>query len=135
MSQSRFYENLSFRATVIAWLKACVLYVANGCKWDKTIEEFCRWSLQYDMYCKMEFFGEDIESANNSEESVRRNGPRNLLELLPDEFTLEDAKRVRRQMGKSNDAYRCQSMIRTWTNRGYVIMKSENSFIKNDKFK
>ena len=135
LSQSRVYENLSFRATVIAWLKACVLYVANGCKWDKTIEEFCRWSLQYDMYCKMEFFGEDIESANNSEESVRRNGPRNLLELLPDEFTLEDAKRVRRQMGKSNDAYRCQKMIDVWIRRGYIKQTSDTCYLKCEDYR
>ena len=135
LSQSRVYENLSFRATVIAWLKACVLYVANGCKWDKTIEEFCRWSLQYDMWCKMEFFGEDIESANNSEESVRRNGPRNLLELLPDEFTLEDAKRVRRQMGKSNDAYRCQKMIDVWIRRGYIKQTSDTCYLKCEDYR
>ena len=135
LSQSRVYENLSFRATVIAWLKACVLYVANGCKWDKTIEDFCRWSLQYDMWCKMEFFGEDIESANNSEESVRRNGPRNLLELLPDEFTLEDAKRVRRQMGKSNDAYRCQKMIDVWIRRGYIKQTSDTCYLKCEDYR
>jgi hypothetical protein len=136
LSQSRVYENLSFRATVIAWLKACVLYVANGCKWDKTIEDFCRWSLQYDMWCKMEFFGEDIESANkNDGDGSRKHGPRNLLDLLPNEFTLEDAKRVRRQVGKSNEGYRCQFMIRTWSKRGYIQQKSDNSYIKSDKYK
>jgi hypothetical protein len=136
LSQSRVYENLSFRATVIAWLKACVLYVANGCKWDKTIEDFCRWSLQYDMWCKMEFFGEDIENANkNDGDGSRKHGPRNLLDLLPNEFTLEDAKRVRRQVGKSNEGYRCQFMIKTWSKRGYIQQKSDNSYIKSDKFK
>ena len=134
LSQSRVYENLSFRATVIAWLKACVLYVANGCKWDKTIEDFCRWSLQYDMWCKMEFFGEEIEQANkNDEGSGRKGGPQNLLDLLPDEFTLEEAKRVRRQVGK--DTTQTNVMINTWKKRGYVIKTTETTFIKSEKFK
>ena len=87
LTQSRVYENLSFRANVIAYLKACVLYVANGEKWDKSIEDFVRWSFQYDMWCKMEFFGDAIWEAMNEDSSQRRNGPRNLLELLPDIFS------------------------------------------------
>ena len=131
LSQNETYWNLSHRACVIAWLKACVLYVANGMKWEKSIEEFVRWSLNYDLWCKMQFFGEDIERANNGEGSrIGSRGPRNLLELLPDEFTLEDAKRVRRQQGLSNENNRCQKMIRTWVNRHYVIQNTEYSFFK-----
>jgi len=131
LSQNETYWNLSHRACVIAWLKACVLYVANGMKWEKSIEEFVRWSLNYDLWCKMQFFGEDIERANNGEGSrIGSRGPRNLLELLPDEFTLEDAKRVRLQQGLSNEDNRCQKMIRTWVNRHYVIQNTEYSFFK-----
>ena len=130
LSQSRVYENLSFRATVIAWLKACVLYVANGCKWDKTIEDFCRWSLQYDMWCKMEFFGEDIENANGDESRTRKHGPQNLLALLPDEFTIEDAKRVRRQAGLSPDHRKCREMVSQWLSRKYIEKKADNTFRK-----
>ena len=92
LSQSRVYENLSFRANVIAWLKACVLYVANGCQWDKTFEDFIRWSLQYDLACKMEFFGSAIEEAQAADGLHNTRGPRNLLELLPDEFTYQQAR-------------------------------------------
>ena len=133
LSQNETYWNLSHRACVIAWLKACVLYVANGQKWEKCIEDFIRWSLNYDLYCKMEFFGEDIDKANRSEERVGKRGPRNLLELLPDTFTMEDAKRVRRQEGMSTDHRRCYMMIRSWINRGYVIQYTEYSFQKSKK--
>ena len=89
LSQNETYWNLSHRACVIAWLKACVLYVANGCKWENTIEGFIRWSLNYDLWCKMQFFGADIEKANSGEgDRIGTRGPRNLLELLPDEFTI-----------------------------------------------
>ena len=133
LSQNATYWNLSHRACVIAWLKACVLYVANGKKWEKSIEDFIRWSLNYDLWCKMEFFGEDIDKANRSEERVGKRGPRNLLELLPDTFTLEDAKRVRRQEGLSNENHKCMKMIRTWMNRSYVIQNTEYSFQKSKK--
>ena len=117
LSQSRVYENLSFRANVIAWLKGCLLYVANGCKWDRTIEDFVRWSLQYDMWCKMQFFASDIENADKVQELPRK-GPRNLLELLPDEFTLQDAINIRRQQGL--DSKSTKHMINVWKNRGYI---------------
>ncbi len=99
LSQSRTYENFTFRANVIAYLKACVLFVANDYKWDETCEDFIRWSLNYDLWCKMQFFGDAIEQANNMAERTGTRGPRNLLELLPDTFTIEDAKRVRRMQG------------------------------------
>ena len=130
LSQSRVYENLSFRALVIAYLKACVLFVANGYKWDKTMEDFIRWSLQYDLWCKMQFFGEAIEQANNDTTSSNRRGPRNLLELLPDEFTIDDARRVRQKQGLSLQG--AQDMIRTWRNRGYIEERTNeqtNSFV------
>ena len=135
LSQDETYWNLSHRAIVIAWLKACVLYVANGCQWEKQIEDFTRWSLQYDLWCKMQFFGEDIEKANQEGERIGTRGPQNMLELLPDEFTLEDAKRIRRQQGKGNGGNMCIRMIRTWMNRGYVIQNTEYSFVKSEKFR
>ena len=112
-----------------------MLYVANGQKWEKSIEEFIRWSLNYDLWCKMQFFGDDIEKAANGDGArIGSRGPRNLLELLPDEFTLEDAKRVRQQQGISNEGHRAIRMIRTWMNRGYVIQNTEYSFKKRDIF-
>jgi hypothetical protein len=134
LSQSEVYWNLSHRAIVIAWLKACVLFVANGQKWEKSIDDFIRWSLNYDLWCKMQFFGEDIEKAMNGDGArIGTRGPRNLLELLPDEFTLEDAKRVRQKegLGTANTA----KMIRNWVNRNYVTQNSEFSFIKSERFK
>ena len=132
LSQDNTYWNLSHRAIVIAWLKACVLYVANGQKWEKSIEDFIRWSLDYDMYCKMAFFGEDIERANYDGERVGTRGPRNLLELLPDEFTIEDAKRVRLQQGKGTD--KTVNMVSTWKKRCYVVQMADGSFKKTPKY-
>ena len=136
LSQSDTYWNLSHRACVIAWLKACVLYVANGGKWEKSNEDFIRWSLNYDLWCKMQFFGADIERATHGEDSrIGTRGPRNLLELLPDEFTLEDAKRVRQQQGKSNDDNMCRKMITQWIFRKYVLQITDYSFQKSERFK
>ena len=135
LSQNDTYWNLSHRACVIAWLKACVLYVANGQKWEKSIEEFIRWSLNYDLWCKMQFFGADIEKANNGDDSrIGTRGPRNLLELLPDEFTIDDAKRVRRQEGLSNEGKMCQNMIRQWVFRKYVLQITDYSFMKSQEY-
>lgn len=143
LSQSRIYENLSFRANVIAYLKACVLYVANGRKWDKTMEDFVRWSLKYDLWCKMEFFGADIEEASRGGISTEKHipGRRNLLELLPDEFTPADATRVR--LAEGMDAAGTDAMLRQWKCRGYITImtnvtndKSENkTYYKKLKFK
>ena len=119
LSQSRVYENLSFRANVIAWLKACVLFVANGCQWDKTFEDFIRWSLRYDLACKMEFFGADIESAMSEVRNEgKRHGRVNLLTLLPDEFTHADVVRVRQSQGM--DAEGTRNMLWQWTHRHYI---------------
>ena len=128
LSQSRTYENFTFRANVIAYLKACVLFVANDYKWDKTCEDFIRWSLNYDLWCKMQFFGDAIEQANNAAERVGTRGPRNLLELLPDTFTIEDAKRVRRQQGLGTD--KTGNMVSTWKKRHYVVQMADGSFQK-----
>ena len=130
LSQSRVYENLSFRANVIAYLKACVLYVANGEKWDKSIEDFVRWSFHYDMWCKMEFFGAAIEDAMN--EPINGNGRvpgrRNLLESLPDEFSYQDAVRVRQAEGM--DAEGTRNMLHQWTYRNYITILTINNYQK-----
>ena len=129
LSQSRVYENLSFRANVIAWLKACVLYVAQGEQWDKTLEDFVRWSLQYDMWCKMEFFGEAIEAANRDGlQHPNANGPRNLLLLLPDEFTRADAERIRQLHGM--DVKGSSAMLRQWVYRRYVTVVTDDNYRK-----
>ena len=122
LSQSRIFENLSFRANVIAYLKAMILYVANGCKWEKSFESFIRWSEQYDMWCKMHFFGEAIEKANG-EVQVTKRGPRNLLEELPDRFTLDEAINVRRKAGL--DSKRVKKMLSLWKSRGYITPDPE----------
>jgi hypothetical protein len=117
LSQSRVYENLSFRANVIAYLKACVLYIYNDYKWSKEIEDFVRWSLQYDMWCKMQFFGEAIENANRQANvQTGRRGPRNLLELLPQEFTLHDADLSRQANGM--DTRGTRNMLSQWVGHG-----------------
>lgn len=131
LSQSRTYENLSFRALVIAYLKACVLYVANDNQWDKQIEDFIRWSLHYDLWCKMHFFGPAIERANSEISFSNGPRPRNLLELLPNEFTLQDAIRVRREQGLSSEG--AQDMIRTWRNRKYIVSPPEGEQRTNEQ--
>ena len=128
LSQSRVYENLSFRANVIAYLKACVLYVANGEKWDKQIEDFVRWSYHYDMWCKMEFFGAAIEEAQREEGRLQTKGPRNLLESLPDEFSFQDAARVRQASGLSEKGLR--NMLNQWAFRKYILRLADNNFRK-----
>ena len=118
LSQDRVYENLSFRANVIAYLKACVLYVANGCKWEPEIDEFIRWSERYDLYCKMRFFGDAIKRANFSNEKSSKRGPANLLQQLPDVFNFQQAEYLRLQLGM--DKKGTPSMLRNWVNRNYI---------------
>ena len=127
LSQSRVYENLSFRANVIAYLKACVLYVANGCRWDKTFEDFIRWSLQYDLACKMEFFGAAIEEAQAANPNKQK-GPRNLLELLPDNFSYREAVEVRLQAGM--DEKGTQNMLNQWGYRNYIARITNYNYSK-----
>lgn len=124
LTQSRVYENLSFRALVIAWLKACVLYVASGCQWDPSFDAFVRWSLQYDLWCKMEFFGTAIQEANMAGDTLyaaARPGRRNLLSLLPPVFSLAEAVSMRVSQGLDADGT-C-AMLRQWRHRGYVQME------------
>ena len=118
LSQSRVYENLSFRANVIAFLKAMVLYVAHGEQWDKTMEDFVRWSLQYDLWCKMQFFGEAIGDEENSGERSARKGPQNLLDLLPEVFTREEAGLLRQRQGIRTGSL--TYMLSNWKKRGYI---------------
>ena len=124
LSQSRVYENLSFRANVIAYLKAMVLFVAHGGVWDKMMEEFVRWSLRYDMWCKMHFFGDSIEAQEESELGVRKRGPQNLLDLLPTVFTYEEANRMRQRQGISRGS--TKMMLDNWKKRGYIEIDGEN---------
>ena len=118
LSQDRTYENLSFRANVIGYLKACVLYVANGYRWEPEIEEFIRWSEQYDLYCKMKFFGDAIKRANGSNEKTSKRGPASLLQQLPDVFSFQQAEFLRSQFGMNRSG--TVSMLRNWVNRNYV---------------
>ena len=118
LSQNRTFENLSFRANVIAYLKACVLYVANGCKWEPEIDEFIRWSEQYDLYCKMRFFGDMIAKENFMAEKSSKRGPQNLLQILPDNFTAAQLLAIRLEHGL--DAKGTDMMIRQWLHRNYI---------------
>ena len=127
LSQDRVFDNLSHRALVHAFRKACLLYVANGNKWEKAIEGFCRWSLFYDLYLKMIFFGEQIRHADDDIPTSKR-GPQNLLDFLPETFSVEEAKRVRQKQGM--DTEKTVKMISTWKSRGYVIQISDFSFKK-----
>ena len=129
LSQDRVFDNLSHRALVIAFRKACLLYAANGMKWEKSIETFCRWSLFYDLYIKMTVFGDLIRHADDDIQTSRH-GPQNLLVFLPVEFTLDDAKRVRQQQGLSTDDRHTKRMIRNWIRRDFVTQNSELSFKK-----
>ena len=119
MSQDRVYENLSFRANVIAYLKACVLYVANGCQWESEIEEFVRWSEQYDLYCKMRFFRDAIVKSEQEGVKSSKRGPSNMLQLLPNEFSYQQAEQLRSNLGLDTKGTR--RMIATWVFRKYIV--------------
>ena len=123
LSQSRVYENLSFRANVIAYLKAMVLFVASGGKWDKTVENFIRWSLQYDLWCKMRFFGREIEMADSAINIYRRTGPQNMLDLLPDVFTRGELKGLRTE--KEMSSKKINKLLYAWKARGYIKLHGE----------
>ena len=130
LSQDEVFDNLTHRALVHAFRKACLLYAANGMKWEKTIEDFCRWSLFYDLYLKMKLWGDQIRQADEGI-PISKRGPQSLLDLLPSTFTLEDAKRVRQLQGMGVE--KTMGMIRNWMNRNYVIQYSEFSFEKTGK--
>ena len=125
LSQNFVFENLSFRANVIAYLKACVLYVANGMKWEASIEDFIRWSERYDLWCKLKLFGQMIYDADTDRADLPKtapHGPKNLLEQLPDEFTMEDYIKLRRQEGYEDDNNRRVNIaLNQWVHRGYVV--------------
>ena len=139
LSQNYVFENLSFRATVIAWLKACVLYVANGCRWEKPIEDFARWSLRYDLWCKLQLFGQMIYDADNDSSSLPRTapkGPKNLLEMLPEEFSAADYIRVRQSEGFDCDNARTVSCaLNQWVYRGYIVRTDTGDDNDNDNSK
>ena len=117
-SQNRIFENFSFRANVIAYLKACVLYVANGYRWEPEIDDFIRWSERYDLYCKMRFFGDMIARENSAGEKSSKRGPENLLQLLPDIFTMPQLDAIRMEHGL--DAKGTRNVIKQWIYRGYI---------------
>ena len=115
---SEAYKVLSYRANVIAWLKGMVLYVAQGYRWDKTIADFVRWSQQYNLWCKMLYFGQQLEKELREEVEIQRQSrPQNLLELLPDEFTREQYRQMRQTQGKAGEG---DGTLRVWVNRGYI---------------
>ncbi|MCP9533479.1 hypothetical protein NNC58_01945 [Prevotella copri] len=117
-SQNRIFENFSFRANVIAYLKACVLYVANGYRWEPEMDEFIRWSERYDLYCKMRFFGDMIARENSAGEKSSKRGPENLLQLLPDIFTMPQLDAIRMEHGLNAKGTR--NVIKQWIYRGYI---------------
>jgi hypothetical protein len=123
LSQNRVYENLSFRANVIAYLKAMVLYVAHGERWDKTMEEFVRWSLHYDLWCKMQLFGDAIEAQEATEGTKKNKGPQNLLDLLPEIFTREEAGALRTRLNIRGGSLKL--MLSNWKQRGYIELYGE----------
>lgn len=132
--ESEAYRVFSYRANVIAWLKGMVLYVAHGCKWSKEIAEFVRWTEQYNLWCKMLYFGQQLEKELREElEIQRQSGPQNLLELLPDEFTKEQYRQMRQSQGKSGDG---ESTLRVWVSRGHIIYDEVSGhYCKSETYK
>ncbi len=122
---------MSFRANLIAYLKACVLYVANGCRWEEEMEDFIRWSLQYDLWCKMRFFGDAIEEAENKLQLSAWRGPRSILHLLPPVFGMDEVIQIRQEQGKTEKGVK--EMLRTWVNRGHVVRLEDGRFEKTKK--
>ena len=132
--ESEAYRVFSYRANVIAWLKGMVLYVAHGYKWSKEIADFVRWSQQYNLWCKMLYFGQQLEKELREEiEIQRQSGPQNLLELLPDEFSKPEYRQVRQQQGKSGDG---ESTLRSWQSRGYIVFdEASGRYCKTENYK
>lgn len=142
LSQNRVYENLSFRANVIAFLKAMVLYVAHGEVWTTEMEDFIRWSLKYDLWCKMQFFGKDIEDEEEGDNRRPARGPQNLLDQLPEVFTREEAGLMRQRLGVRGGSLR--QMLNNWKSRGYIDYYGEvltrynivrQQYIKTEEYK
>lgn len=119
--EDKVYENLSFRANVIGYRKAMILWLANGQKWEKPIEDFVRWSVHYDLYCKMKFFGEAIRQAEADDAAfLTHPGPRNLLQDLPDTFTIDDLKRLKMRLGQLSDRTAMSKQLSKWKERGFI---------------
>ena len=131
---SEAYRVLSYRANVIAWLKGMVLYVAQGYRWDKAIADFVRWSERYNLWCKMLYFGQQLETELREEVEIQRqSGPQNLLELLPDEFTREQYRQMRASQGRTGDG---SNTLRSWANRGYIVFdETSGRYCKTEKYK
>ena len=132
--ESEAYRILSYRANVIAWLKGMVLYIAHGYRWDKSIADFVRWSEQYNLWCKMLYFGKQLEKELREEVEIQRqSGPKNLLEELPDEFTREQYQLMRQAQGREGDG---ESTLRTWMNRCYLVYDEVGQcFVKTEEYK
>ena len=130
---SEAYRVLSYRANVIAWLKGMLLYVAHGYRWSKEIADFVRWSQQYNLWCKMLYFGQQLEKELREEVEIQRqSGPQNLLELLPDEFTREQYQLMRQSQGRSNDG---GNALRVWTARGYIVLDTASGrYCKTEEY-
>ena len=125
LSQDRVYENLSFRANVIGYLKACVLYVANGYLWEPEIEDFIRWSERYDLYCKMRFFGDAIKKAEREGDQESKKGPMSILAFLPDKFSYQQVESLR--LKNDMNAKGTAKMLRNWLHRGYIEKEESDS--------
>ena len=125
LSQDRVYENLSFRANVIGYLKACVLYVANGYQWEPEIEDFIRWSERYDLYCKMRFFGDAIKKAERDGDQESKKGPASILAFLPDKFSYQQVENLR--LKNDMNAKGTAKMLRNWLHRGYIEKEESDS--------
>ena len=125
LSQDRVYENLSFRANVIGYLKACVLYVANGYQWEPEIENFIRWSERYDLYCKMRFFGDAIKKAERDGDQESKKGPASILAFLPDKFSYQQVESLR--LKNDMNAKGTAKMLRNWLHRGYIEKEESDS--------
>ncbi len=128
LTQDRVYDNLARRALVIGWLKACVLYVAQGCQWDDAMEEFIRWSVHYDLWCKLHFFGKAIEQLELDENATRRPGPRNLLKSLPDTFTRADLLQLRLKRGMKEKG--THDLLYQWQKRGFIRQTTDDNYEK-----
>ena len=134
LTDDEVYEMLSHRANVIAYLKAMTLYIAHGYKWSKTIEEFVRWSKEYDLWCKMHFYGKRMQEEVEKEIIRTTPGRANMLEMLPERFTRQQLEEVRVRLGKERDA---TEQLSKWRQRGYVTLDGEESnlYVKSEKYK
>lgn len=132
LSDDDVYQDLAYRAVTIAYLKAMVLYIANDMTWTKDIAEFAEWSLRYDLWCKCHFFGEQVSEEKAMEVVKARRGRKNLLEMLPESFTLQDAMVVRRQNGMEDGG--CRQMISLWLHRGYIEQDETGRYVKTDVY-